>query len=73
MNEKTGLCWYVYDFSVDYDSHGVHDILIICKYLMENQDIENEFIKKKILLGLVSFCGSFCNKMCISKSTVIAA
>ena len=33
--ENTGLCGYVHDFSVDYDSIDVADILGIYKYLMK--------------------------------------
>ena len=33
--EKTGLNWYVYHFSVDYDAIAVDDILDIHKYLMK--------------------------------------
>ena len=33
--KKTGLNGYVYDFSVDYDSIAVDNILDIHKYLME--------------------------------------
>lgn len=32
--KKTGLCGYVNDFSVDYHSIDVDDILVIHKYLM---------------------------------------
>ena len=35
MND-TGLKWYVYDFSVDYDIIAVDDILDIQKSLMKN-------------------------------------
>ena len=31
---KTGLCGYVYDFSADYDSIDVDDLLDIHKYLL---------------------------------------
>ena len=37
--KKTGLNGYVYDFSADYDSIGVSDILDIHKYLMEKNGI----------------------------------
>ena len=33
--KKTGLYGYVYDFSVDYDSTDVSDILDIHKYMMK--------------------------------------
>ena len=36
---KTGLCGYVYDFSVGYDTIDVDDILNINKYLMKNHSI----------------------------------
>ena len=37
--KKTGLNGYVYDFSVDYDTIAVDDILNIDKYLMEKNGI----------------------------------
>ena len=37
--KKTRLKGYVYDFSVDYDSIKVSDILDIHKYLMEKNGI----------------------------------
>ena len=37
--KKTGLYRYVYDFSVDYDTIAVDDILEIHKYLMKNNNI----------------------------------
>ena len=37
--EKTGLNWYVYDFSVDYDAIPVDDILYIYKYLMKKNNM----------------------------------
>ena len=44
---KYGLYGYVYDFSVDYDSIGVDDILNIHKYLMKKYDIKSclDFLK----------------------------
>ena len=36
--EKTGLNGYVYDFSVDYDTIAVHDILDIHNYLTKNNN-----------------------------------
>ena len=36
---KTGFNDYIYDFSVDYDSIAVDDILDIHKYLMKKNDI----------------------------------
>ena len=38
--KKTGLYGYIYDFSVDYDSIDVDDILDIHKYLMKKRDIK---------------------------------
>ena len=38
--KKTGLNGYVYDFSVDYDSIAVDDMLDIRKYLMKKHDIK---------------------------------
>ena len=37
--KKTRLNGYVYDFSVDYDTIAVDDILVIHKYLMEKNGI----------------------------------
>ena len=37
--KKTGLDGHIYDFSVDYDSIAVYDILDIHKYLMKKNDI----------------------------------
>ena len=37
--KETGLNGYVYDFSVDYDTIAVDDILDTHKYLMEKNDI----------------------------------
>ena len=36
---KTGLRGYVYDFSVDYDTIAVDDILDIYNYFMKKKDI----------------------------------
>ena len=33
--KKTGINWYVYDFSVDYDAIDIDDIKDIHKYLMK--------------------------------------
>ena len=38
--KKTGLYGHVYDFSVDYESTDVDDILDIHKYLMNKHDIK---------------------------------
>ena len=38
--KKTGLCGYVYDFSVDYGSIDVDDILDIHNYFMKKQNIK---------------------------------
>ena len=38
--KKDGLCRYVYDFSVDYDSIDVDNILDIHNYLMEKHNIK---------------------------------
>ena len=38
--KKTGLNRFVYDFSVDYDTVAVDDILDIHKYLMEKSNIK---------------------------------
>ena len=37
--KKTGFNWYVYDFSVDYDTTDVDDIKDIHKYLMKKNNI----------------------------------
>ena len=37
--KKAGFNGYIYDFSVDYDSIDVDDILDIHKYLMKKNDI----------------------------------
>ena len=37
--KKTGLCGYVYDFSVDYDNIDITDILDIHKPLMKKHDV----------------------------------
>ena len=37
--KKTGFNGYIYDFSVDYDSIVVSDILDIDKYLMKKNEI----------------------------------
>ena len=39
QHEKDRLNGYVYDFSVDYDSTAVVDILGIHKYLMKKNEI----------------------------------
>ena len=38
--KKTGLCGYVYDFSVDHDSIDYDDILDIHKYLTKKHNIK---------------------------------
>ena len=38
--KNTGLCGYVYNFSADYDSIDVDDILDIHRYLMKKHDIK---------------------------------
>ena len=49
----TGLNKYIYDFSVDYDTIAVDDILNIHKYLMEKSDMKMfGFIKKVFFTGL---------------------
>ena len=37
--KKTGLNWYLYDFSVDYNATAVDDMLDIHNYLMKKSDI----------------------------------
>ena len=52
----TGLNKYIYDFSVDYDTIAVDDILDIHKYLMEKSDMKMfGFIKKVFFTGLRIF------------------
>ena len=55
--KKTGLNWYVYDFSDDYDVITVYDILDIHKYLMKkNSMTKNMFrIIKKVFVIIMSF------------------
>ena len=49
----TGLNKHIYDFSVDYDTIAVDDILDIHKYLMEKSDMKMfGFIKKVFFTGL---------------------
>ena len=38
--QKTGLYGCVYDFSIDYDTIAVADILDIHKYLMKKHDLK---------------------------------
>ena len=38
--KETELNGYVYDFSVDYDTIDISDIVNIYKYLMKNQDVK---------------------------------
>ena len=49
--KNTGLYRYVYDFSVDYDSIGVDDILNTNKYLMKKLDIKCLNLFKKLFIG----------------------
>ena len=49
--KKTGLYEYIYDFSVNYDSIAVHDILDIHKYFMKELDLKCLDLSKKCLLG----------------------
>ena len=51
--KNTGLYRYVYDFSVDYDSIGVDDILNTNKYLMKKLDIKCLNLFKKLFIGWV--------------------
>ena len=54
--KKTGLNGYVYDFSVDYDTIAVDDILDIHKYLMKKNDIKKMFrFIKKIFITVIGF------------------
>ena len=49
--KKTGLYGYVYDFSDDYDSTDVADILDIHKYLMVGNKLKqfSDLLKKYLL------------------------
>ena len=45
MKKKTEFNGHVYDFSIDYDTTGVDDIIDIQKYLMKkNNIVRNENI-----------------------------
>ena len=48
--KKTGLYGYVYDFSADYGSIDVDDILDIHKHFMKNHDIKFLNLLKNYLL-----------------------
>ena len=39
--KKTGLFGYIYDFTVDYDSIDVDNVLDIHEYLMKKKTIQN--------------------------------
>ena len=49
--KKTGLYEHVCNFSVDYGSSDVDDILDIHKYLMKKHDIKCFELLEKCLLG----------------------
>ena len=55
--KKSGLNWYVYDFSVDYDAIEVDDVLHIYKYLMKQMRLYKifTFVKYVIIAALTSF------------------
>ena len=46
----------MYNFSIDYDSTDVGDMLDIHKYLMKKHDIKKAWIYQKMLIGLLSAC-----------------
>ena len=67
--KQTGFYEYVYDFSVNYDTIAVNDILYIHKYLMKRQIIKClDFILKKIIVT-IGFIGLNANAIplkCVS-------
>ena len=52
--KKTGLFGYVYDFSVDYDTVDIDNILDIYKYLMKKNNIKQCFNIKQVFITLLS-------------------
>ena len=54
--KKTGLKRYVYDFSVNYDSIDVDDIVDTHKYLMKKDDIKCLDLLTKTFIGLLRVC-----------------
>ena len=56
--KQTGLNVYAYDFSVDYGSIDVHDILDIHEYLMNQNNVKMFQLIKKIIIALLSINGS---------------
>ena len=55
--KKTGLNWYVYDFSADYDVITVYDKSDIHKYLMKKNDMTKNMFRniKKVFVIIMSF------------------
>ena len=56
--KKTRLYGYVYNFSVDYDSIDVDDVLDIHEYLMKKQYKIIFRLNKNVFIALLSFSGS---------------
>ena len=56
--KQTGLNVYAYDFSVDYGSIDVYDILDIHEYLMNQNNVKMFQLIKKIIIALLSINGS---------------
>ena len=54
--KKTGLKRYVYDFSVNYASIDVDDIVGTHKYLMKKDDIKCLDLLTKTFIGLLRVC-----------------
>ena len=67
----------VYDFSVDYGSIYVDDILDNHKYLMLNNNNKMFWLFKQVLIALLSFSGSLAlkcvsyNEPCMARPTLI--
>ena len=56
--KQTGLNVYAYDFSVDYGSIDVYDILDSHEYLMNQNNVKMFQLIKKIIIALLSINGS---------------
>ena len=82
--KKTGFNGYVYDFSVDYDSIELDDILDIHKYLMKKKKYKMmlRFIKKCFFTSITFFsynvlnvnsleCVSMNNQECKIRSEIV--
>ena len=82
--KKAGLNGYIYDFSVDYDTIAVDDILDIHKYFMaKNGIVENVWILKQVFFTAMTFfsfnplnvnsleCVSMNNQGCKTRTKII--